>query len=175
MDYHLFPFIVRFQSNSSHCFAKNCLYGITCPPVYLTSGGAIVQNLQSYFNIYVCLPLWWLHPIPSHHASHSYQKKSQIKVNWYVLKLKHSWAKLSYIHYVIRQSEGKLSIIIFTSVIHHLPKQLYSLAYLNCTQKLGTLQSTTHFIFWAKHGKIFSLSPLSKIDFIFSYPKKTGP
>ena len=65
MGYHLFPFLVRFQSNSSHCFAKNCLYGITCPPVYLTSGGAIVQKLFQHLRL-SALMVTAPHPVTSH-------------------------------------------------------------------------------------------------------------
>ena len=74
---------------------------------------------------------------------------------WYVLRVKNmhfvlpsdSWdpcskAKLSYVHYIIRQGEAELGILELTSVFHHLPianpKQLCALAHLDCTCKAGT-------------------------------------
>ena len=50
-------------------------------------------------------------------------------------------AKLSYVHYIIRQGKAELRILELTSVFHHLPSvgpnQLCVLAHLGCTQEAG--------------------------------------
>ena len=80
---------------------------------------------------------------------------SQIKVPCYVSRVENMhlgstsdfWdpcgkAKLSYVHYIIRQGKVKLRILEPTSVFHHLssvsPKQLFALEHLECTQEAGT-------------------------------------